>query len=222
MRTIIQMIVAVLALTVIAPGYAKDESRAEQLSVTQHGINNVSEKIQTLVSSLNKPLMKFDPKEFTCLAKNIFFESANEPEEGKVAVGLVTLNRVSSGKFKDTVCGVVDQKLSRDIPTIKIVEKKVGFFGTTTETKTVWNKLTICQFSWRCVFVKNPKSQDERWVESQNIAKTLLADPGSYESWRVKYVDALYFHATSVRPSWARQKKTVERIGGHIFYAERI
>jgi spore germination cell wall hydrolase CwlJ-like protein len=123
------MIVAVLALTVIAPGYAKDESRAEQLSVTQHGNNNVSEKIQTLVSSLNKPLMKFDPKEFTCLAKNIFFESANEPEEGKVAVGLVTLNRVSSGKFKDTVCGVVDQKLSRDIPTIKIVEKKVGFFG---------------------------------------------------------------------------------------------
>jgi hypothetical protein len=33
-----------------------------------------------------------------------------EPFEGKVAVAQVTLNRVESGKFANTVCGVVYQK----------------------------------------------------------------------------------------------------------------
>ena len=72
------------------------------------------------------------------------------------------------------------------------------------------------------MFVSNPKSQDQRWLDSQEIAKTLLADPSSYEGWRTKYVDALYFHATGIRPSWANQKKPVEKIGGHIFYSEKI
>jgi spore germination cell wall hydrolase CwlJ-like protein len=239
MRTIIQLIVAVLALTVIAPGYANDtkvevpgqsffENRGfvklhnDQPSITRQAYDSASEKIHTIVDTITTPLIQFDPKEFTCLARNIFFEAANEPEEGKVAVGLVTINRVNDGRFKNTICGVVDQKLSVDIPKTQIIEKKAAFLGNTTESKTVWSKLTICQFSWRCMFVNNPKSQDQRWLESQEIAKTLLADPSSYERWRTKYVRALYFHATGIRPPWANQKKPVEKIGGHIFYSEKI
>jgi spore germination cell wall hydrolase CwlJ-like protein len=29
---------------------------------------------------------------------------------------------------------------------------------------------------------------------------------------------ALFYHATSVRPGWASARKTVARIGNHIFY----
>ena len=36
--------------------------------------------------------------------------------------------------------------------------------------------------------------------------------------WRSKAPDALYFHATYVRPSWARQKVQLAQIETHIFY----
>jgi hypothetical protein len=71
------------------------------------------------------------------------------------------------------------------------------------------------------MFVRNPKSEDERWVESQRVAQELLENPYQYSDLRSKYSDALYFHATSIRPSWARQKAVVGRIGGHFFYAEK-
>jgi spore germination cell wall hydrolase CwlJ-like protein len=88
--------------------------------------------------------------------------------------------------------------------------------------QTVWSKISVCQFSWRCMFVKTPKSDDERWLESQRIAKELLADNTSFWEYRDKYTDALYFHAIAIKPSWARQKEKVEKIGGHVFYKERV
>jgi spore germination cell wall hydrolase CwlJ-like protein len=209
------MIVAVLALTVIAPGYA------EEVTMARNVYNSANDKLQGLTDTILSPIVKFDSKEFVCLARNIFFEAGNEPEEGKVAVALVTINRTQDGRFKPTVCGVVDQKLSRDIPKNQIIEKKQYFgFSTVTETQTIWSKISICQFSWRCMFVRDPKSQDERWLESQRIAREILADQESYTYYRLKYNDALYFHATGIRPSWAHQKKQVERVGGHIFYSD--
>ena len=42
-----------------------------------------------------------------CLAENIYHEARNQPVEGQVAVAQVTLNRVHSAKFHNTVCEVV-------------------------------------------------------------------------------------------------------------------
>ena len=49
-------------------------------------------------------------KELDCLTRNIYWEAASEPFEGKVGVAQVTLNRMESGKFANSVCGVVYQK----------------------------------------------------------------------------------------------------------------
>ena len=49
-------------------------------------------------------------KQLECLTRNIYWESASEPFEGKVAVAQVTINRVASGKFASDICGVVYQK----------------------------------------------------------------------------------------------------------------
>lgn len=59
--------------------------------------------------------------ELTCLAKNIYYEAPANSYEGKLAVATVTMNRVRSGRFPRTVCGVVYQRNSRG-----------------------------CQFSWTC------------------------------------------------------------------------
>lgn len=45
--------------------------------------------------------------EIECLATNIYFEALTESEAGKVAVANVTMNRVKSKHFPDSVCEVV-------------------------------------------------------------------------------------------------------------------
>lgn len=50
-----------------------------------------------------------DTREVTCLAQNIYFEARGESLQGQVKVALVTLNRVYSERWPDTICGVVHQ-----------------------------------------------------------------------------------------------------------------
>ena len=45
-----------------------------------------------------------------CMAQNIYFESANQSALGKLAVGLVVMNRVKDTRYPDTICEVVRQK----------------------------------------------------------------------------------------------------------------
>lgn len=59
--------------------------------------------------------------EINCLAKNIYFEAGNQDDNGKIAVALVTMNRVHSGQFASSVCSVVKEKSAQ-----------------------------VCQFSWWC------------------------------------------------------------------------
>lgn len=47
--------------------------------------------------------------EHRCLAIGIYFESRSEPLEGQLAVAEVILNRAQSGRFADSVCGVLTQ-----------------------------------------------------------------------------------------------------------------
>jgi spore germination cell wall hydrolase CwlJ-like protein len=127
-------------------------------------------------------------KELDCLSKNIYWEAASEPFEGKVAVAQVTLNRAESKRFGNGICGVVYQK--------NIIYEKV-----------------ICQFSWVCEGTYKVKSVREDWYkESQEVAKKVLL-----ENFRLQGLnDAMYYHASYVNPHWDRQK--VGQIGQHIFY----
>ena len=44
-----------------------------------------------------------------CLATSVYFESKGEPLDGQLAVAQTILNRAASGRFADSVCGVVRQ-----------------------------------------------------------------------------------------------------------------
>jgi len=56
-----------------------------------------------------------------CLADNIYHEAGFEPEDGKVAVALVTLNRLQDPRYPKDICSVVKQRVR-----------------------------STCQFSWFC------------------------------------------------------------------------
>lgn len=45
-----------------------------------------------------------------------------------------------------------------------------------------------------------------------------IAEIAQQNLWQSKAADALYFHATYVRPGWARQKVQLAQIDTHIFY----
>ena len=130
-------------------------------------------------------------RQLECLANNIYWEAASEPFEGKVAVAQVTMNRVESGRFADSVCGVVYQK--------NVIYEKV-----------------VCQFSWYCEGAHRVKPvHPPLWKESQEVAKKVLLEGFRLPSLK----DALYFHATHVNPSWG--KPMLQKIGQHIFYGEK-
>ncbi len=72
---------------------------------------------QNLLRSLFDPRMPADPgydvnryaQELNCLATAIYHEARGEPDPGQIAVAQVIINRVRSGYFPDSVCGVVYQ-----------------------------------------------------------------------------------------------------------------
>ena len=161
-------------------------------------------------------------KDVDCLARNIFYESGGEPTEGKIAVGIVTVNRAQDPRFGNNVCDVVKARTvvvkSREVKRTEMV--RVGYFGPpekVTSVHTVTEQVPVCQFSWVCGgYAKKPKADDERWVESRAIAEGIAR--GDYEEYRAKYGTALFFHSTGVRPIWAKSKKMVTKTGHHLFY----
>jgi spore germination cell wall hydrolase CwlJ-like protein len=162
-------------------------------------------------------------RDLTCLAQNIYYEAGMEVEEGRVAVGLVTINRSRDERFPSTICGVVNQKTaiarSQTVTVDRVQYDAVGRRRVVTDRHQVTTTHTVCQFSWRCENVKRINYDSARWTASLEVARELLA--GGYEEFRDKYRNAEYFHEVHIRPSWARQKQRITRIGGHIFYSER-
>ena len=130
-------------------------------------------------------------KELDCLTRNIYWEAASEPFEGKVGVAQVTLNRVESGKFAPTVCGVVYQK-------------------------NVFYEKVVCQFSWFCETTHKIRPiHKPLWKESEEVAKKVLL-----EGFRLPSLEhALFYHADYVSPGWKLPR--IEKIGRHIFYGDK-
>ena len=44
-----------------------------------------------------------------CIAKVVLHEAGNQPRDGQLAVAQLIMNRVESGRFADTACGVANQ-----------------------------------------------------------------------------------------------------------------
>jgi len=132
-------------------------------------------------------------KQVQCLAENILLEAGYESREGQVAVGMVTLNRVVSGKYADDICDVVKQKVTH--PSGKVV----------------------CQFSWVCEPFFTSKLLTLKHTSLYNDILDLSVDIFlNYDRLIDVTKGATYYHADYVNPGWKLPKTTV--IGRHIFY----
>ncbi|OAF02653.1 hydrolase [Bradyrhizobium centrolobii] len=82
-----------------------------------------------------------------CLAEAVYFESRGEAVRGQIAVAQVVMNRVFSGKYPDTVCGVVYQNKYRHF---------------------------ACQFTFACDNNPDVIREPEMWERAKRIAKAML------------------------------------------------
>ena len=141
-----------------------------------------------------------DDKAVTCMAKNIFFEAAIESTAGKLAVAHVTLNRVDSNQFPNTVCEVVYE----------------GPHYTHSSGKS-FPVRDRCQFSWYCDGKgDDPREGSRLWEDAQELAKYVLL---RQEELPDITDGALHYHASYIdAPKWAKKTKITTKIDTHIFY----
>jgi spore germination cell wall hydrolase CwlJ-like protein len=106
-------------------------------------------------------------REQKCLAEAVYFEARSEPEEGQAAVAQVILNRVKSGLYPSSVCGVVYQNRRRHL---------------------------ACQFTFACEGKALRISDGDSWETAKRVArevtegKTYLAEVGGATHYHANYV----------------------------------
>jgi spore germination cell wall hydrolase CwlJ-like protein len=127
--------------------------------------------------------------EVKCLAENVYHEARGEPIDGQYAVAEVTMNRVGSRFFPKSVCEVVHEK--RWDP---LRRRYVGAFS--------WTELE-----------RLSRPRGAAWQQALDVAAAVY---GGGHSPRVPR--ALYYHASYIEPSWARENRRIATIGRHVFY----
>ena len=106
-------------------------------------------------------------REQRCLAEAIYFEARSEPSAGQAAVAQVVLNRVKSGLYPDSVCGVVYQNRHR-------------YLG--------------CQFTFACEGKSLRITEPAHWKQAVKIARevtfgqTYLTAVGNATHYHADYV----------------------------------
>ena len=99
-----------------------------------------------LIDVRYEQLTKDAKKQIDCLADNIYHEAGYEPDQGKIAVALVTMNRVQDPRYPKDICSVVKQKVNY-----------------------------TCQFTWFCQD-KYTNRQKTAYEESRDIALHVYAN----------------------------------------------
>lgn len=74
-----------------------------------HGLS-VAKLSDSVAPSSKVRAYRYTSRDKECLARAMFFESNRSSRDGMVAVGTVVMNRLRSGKYGDSICGVVGQR----------------------------------------------------------------------------------------------------------------
>jgi hypothetical protein len=110
-------------------------------------VNSDNQRAKTPAERLGLFDDKSRAKSEKCLAEAVYFEARGEAVRGQMAVAQVVLNRAFSGKYPETVCGVVYQNKHRHL---------------------------ACQFTFACDNNKDVIREPEMWERARKIAKAML------------------------------------------------
>jgi len=153
----------------------------DQFYVRQVGISQID--LEEQLASGFTPNPGRLREELNCLAQNIYFEARSEPQDGKLAVAHVVMNRVASSNFPNSVCDVV-----RD-GTDEVLHK--------------------CQFSWYCDGKADEVEDAVAWREARKLASRVywgrIEDPSGGALWyHADYVKPIWRKAFAEGPTIGR------------------
>jgi spore germination cell wall hydrolase CwlJ-like protein len=134
----------------------------------------------------------FEQKELRCLAQNIYFEARGEPNGGQLAVALVTMHRVKSHHYPNTICKVVWQRK-------QFSWTHDGKSDRPRDHKAWIRARQIASFMY-FKYYKLPK----------RVQKVLDITHGALN----------YYAPELANPYWAKLKVITREIGGHIFMSD--
>lgn len=176
---------------------------------TMNEVEKVYEQLQETVErknvyiaerdiELERVRMQVIEQEIECLARNMYFEARGEGQSGVDAVAFVTINRVRSNRYPNTICEVVYQA-RRDSNGNPIRHK--------------------CQFSWYCD--GRPDNVQERYFtqlyrRAEYVYINYYLNKAMVDTTR----GSTHYHTTRVSPHWSRHRnyQQVANIGDHVFY----
>lgn len=161
-------------------------------------------------------VVQLDLAEVQCMADNIYFEGRNESAAGQMAIALVTMNRVESDAYPNTICEVVKQgpryKNNPDLPVR-------------------WR----CQFSWFCdgrsdkiplMYTKGKRKGQIRQrvydVYAETIKHAVIVMAGNTTDFTEGSTH--YYAHNIVTPTWATSDKMqkVTVIDNHTFMRAKV
>ena len=143
----------------------------------------------------------YSESDLTCLATNIYHESRGESLQGQIAVAYVTMNRVKSKRFPDSVCDVVYQAV-------------YSTWWMETHGRLVPVKYR-CQFTWYCDGRSDKiNHKSSAWHKARLAAIAVLTEDVEDPTNGSTY----YFNHHLVDPQWRHQMTLVTIIDNHSFY----
>jgi spore germination cell wall hydrolase CwlJ-like protein len=110
-------------------------------------VNADNQRAKTPAERLGLLDEKSRAKSEKCLAEAVYFEARGEAVRGQIAVAQVVMNRVFSGFYPNTVCGVVYQNKYHHM---------------------------ACQFTFACDNVADVVREPDMWDRAKKIAKAML------------------------------------------------
>jgi spore germination cell wall hydrolase CwlJ-like protein len=132
---------ASLSDSAVDPGAAGESIASKGL------VNSNDQKTKTPAERLGLLNEKARAKQEKCLADAVYFEARGEAVRGQIAVAQVVMNRVFSGFYPNTVCGVVYQNSHHHL---------------------------ACQFTFACDGIRDVVNEPDMWERAKKIAKETL------------------------------------------------
>jgi hypothetical protein len=136
----------IASLPVDADGPVKAGEVGESIA-PKGEVNSDNQRAKTPAERLGLFDAKSRAKSEKCLTEAIYFEARGEAVRGQIAVAQVVLNRAFSGKYPDTVCGVVYQNKHRHL---------------------------ACQFTFACDNNPDVVREPDMWDRAQKISRAML------------------------------------------------
>ena len=154
--------------TLAPPSAASRGSRIAAIQPEQPGSSSIRKAMPGAARSYLSLIPAADMvRQQRCLSEAVYFEARSESAEGRAAVAQVVLNRVASGLYPDSVCGVVYQNSNRHL---------------------------ACQFTFTCEGKSLRITEPGPWREAVRIARevydgtTYLAEVGGSTHYHANYV----------------------------------